>query len=833
MEREGPRRGRLRIYVGYAPGVGKTYAMLAEARRRRDRGTDVVIGSVQPHGREPIDVLAGDLEIVPPRMITEGGAASEEMDVDAVIARDPQLAVVDELAHRNLPGSRNANRWRDVEELLAAGIDVTSTVNVHHLESLREVVERITGAAPVDTVPDSLVRTADQLQLVDMTPQALLRRMANGDVFPPERVDAALARLFREDTLARLRELALLWMADRVDEELNAVPTGPQPTDVPRVRERILVGVSGRGGDDVVVRRAARMAARRGGDLLVVHVIPRSGHSTVADLEAVRMLADRVGGRYEEVVGRDIAESLLEVARAEAVTLVVLGTSERSWLAGILRRSVINEVIKRSGTIDVQVISQGSTMPRVMTTPQVSGLSRNRQVIASAAGASVLIVLTAILAVVASQVAPSTVMLLYLTVVVGVAFGGGLRPAVPAAVASVLLINWYFTPPVHTWKIADREDVVALVVFIVVAVSVSVLVDREARHRAEAQHRRAEAEALARLTARVAAEDDPLPGLVEHLRTTFGLGAVSVLRKAEGGWERDGAAGVDPPGDPDDADQTVELGRGSVLALRGDRLPADALQLLSAFAAQLAIAVRGRALAREAGEAAALAEADALRTAILAAVSHDLRTPLASIKASASSLRDEDVAWSPEESAQFLETIEEEADRLTGLVENLLDMSRLRAGALTLVRGVVGFDEVVPRALASLSGGGRGLVVDVPEALPRIAADAGLLERAIANIVANASTWSPLDRPVQIRGSTVGDRVELRVVDQGSGVRPEDRERMFRPFQRLGDRPSGNGVGLGLAVAKGFIDAMDGDLRVEDTPGGGLTMVIGFQAVAP
>ncbi|MDP9300234.1 MAG: DUF4118 domain-containing protein, partial [Actinomycetota bacterium] len=526
---------------------------------------------------------------------------------------------------------------------------------------------------------------------------------------------------------------------------------------------------------------------------------------------------------------------ILDLARAEGITQVVVGASDRSRVRGLLGGSVVLDVIRGSGPIDVHVISHEPTPQRVRVRGRVAtGLSSDRQLIASVAGAIVLAGLTIAVAALDRQMALSTIMLLYLTVVIGIAFGGGLRPAIPAAVVSALLINWFFTPPVHTWKVANPEDVVALIVFVVVAASVSVLVDREARQRAEAQRRGAEAEALARLTARVAAEGDPLPELVEHARTTFGLDAVSVLRREDGDhdseWIREAAAGTDAPDIPEEAGQVVPLGSDTVLALRGSPLPADRLQLLSAFAGQLGLAVRGRALAQEAAAAAARADADALRTAILAAVSHDLRTPLASIKASVSSLRDDEVAWSPEETALFLGTIEDETDRLTGLVANLLDMSRLQVGALKLVRDVVGFDEVVPKALASLPDGGRGLVVEVPETLPRIDVDPGLLERAIANIVANASALEPPDRPVRIHGSAAAGRVELRVIDRGPGVERQDRERMFRPFQQLGDGTSRDGIGLGLAVAKGFVEAMDGELSVEDTPGGGLTMVLAFRA---
>src|SRR5262245_15862925 len=315
MEQDG--RGRLRIYVGYAPGVGKTYAMLDEARRRVERGTDVVIGVVDVRGRSQIEALARGLETVGP-----GGV---EMDVDAVLARRPQVAVVDDLAHANPLGARNASRWRDVDELLDAGIDVLSTVNIQHLESLRDVIADIVGEAPAETVPDQLVRDADQLELVDMTPQALRRRIAHGNVFPPERMDAALANTFREESLARLRELSLLWMADRVDEEIRAAPRRPRDREPVEARERILVGVSGGPQDEQLVRRAARIAARRGGDLLAVHVIVGSGREDEGDLAAVRAIVEQVGGRFDEIAGRRVPEALLELARARGVTQIVLG----------------------------------------------------------------------------------------------------------------------------------------------------------------------------------------------------------------------------------------------------------------------------------------------------------------------------------------------------------------------------------------------------------------------------------------------------------------------------------------------------------------------------
>jgi two-component system sensor histidine kinase KdpD len=819
-------RGRLRVYVGYAPGVGKTYAALDEARRRRDRGTDVVVAIVHDHGRRVISTLAQGLERVPPR----GGADAQEMDLEAVLKRRPAVAVVDELARPNAIGASHAHRWEDVRSLLDAGIDVISTLGIEHLESMRDVVEEL-GLSPNEgVVPEAVVRDADQLELVDMTPQALLRRVAHGNVFPPEEMDGDLVRRLDEECLTRLRELTLIWMADRVDEDRRSIDRANHPT--PALRERILVGAAGRSGDEEIVRRAARIASRRGGSFLVVHVLADWEDEPARDLGAIRSLTEELGGMYRDVLGHSVAAALLDVARAERVTQMVLGASERSRMGELMRRSVVHDVLRSAGGIDVHIIrSVAPSRPGLVRRRRAPSLSARRQAVAATIGALVLIGLTVALTAIHSRVALSTVMLLYLVIVIGVAFGGGLLPAIAAAAAALALVNWFFTPPVHTWKIGNAEDVVALVVFVLVAVSVSLLVDRESRHRAEAERRRTEAAAMAYVAARVAAEDDPLPGLVEQLGATFSLSGVSVLSHAGDGWVADARAGMEPPLLPEDADQVVELGRGTVLALRGAPLPADALQLLSAFAAQLTVAVRARALAKEVADAEALAEADALRTAILAGVSHDLRTPLASIKASVSSLRDGDVVWSDEATAEFLETIETESDRLTTMVENLLDMSRLQTGSLRLVRSTVGFDEVVPAALANIPEGARDLVVDVPETLPRIEADAGLLERALANIVFNAVVFSPPGHPPRILGSATSGRVELRVIDRGPGVAPAERGRMFEPFQRLGDRARGNGIGLGLAVAKGFVEAMDGEIRVEDTPGGGLTMVVGFGAV--
>jgi two-component system sensor histidine kinase KdpD len=424
-----------------------------------------------------------------------------------------------------------------------------------------------------------------------------------------------------------------------------------------------------------------------------------------------------------------------------------------------------------------------------------------------------------------SQVDLPSALLLYLLLVVVVAVVGGFVPAAAAAVGAFLLANWYFTPPFHRFQIAEQADVLALVVFIAVAAVVSALVDLAARRRVEATRARAEAEALARLGGTLLHGHDPLPELVEQLQVTFGLDSVALLRRDRQGWRIEAVAGHTAPIRPEYATDAVELDTQTMLALSGRRLAGDDRRVLRAFSDQLAVALESRRLSRAAADAALLAEANQLRTALLAAVSHDLRTPLASIKTAVTGLLQDDVTLPPDATAELLATIDEQTDRLDRLVGNLLDMTRLQTGAFSLHKRPIGVDEVVPAALASLTDHGRGVQVDVPETLPRVYADPGLLERAVANVVANALAWSPPARPVQVTAGRHGDRVELRVIDHGPGIPTRDRDRLFLPFQRLGDA-SGSGVGLGLAVAHGFLDAMHGQITPDDTPGGGLTMRI-------
>ncbi|MFF4650414.1 ATP-binding protein [Streptomyces sp. NPDC001380] len=834
-------RGRLRILLGAAPGVGKTYAMLAEAHRRASRGTDVVVGFAEDHGRARTAELLEGLEVVPRRRTEYRGTVLTEMDLDAVLARRPRVALVDELAHTNAPGGRHAKRWQDVEELLAAGIDVVSTVNVQHLESLGDVVEGITGVRQRETVPDEVVRRADQIELVDMAPEALRRRIAHGNVYAPDRVDAALSHYFRPGNLTALRELALLWTADRVDEYLQRYRTEHGIEATWPARERIVVGLTGGPEGATLLRRAARIAARgSGSELLAVHVRRSDGLAgpPPEHLAAQRQLVEDLGGTFHTVAGGDTATALLDFARGVNATQVVLGSSRRGTLQSLLGPGVGATVARESGDIDVHIVTHEHA---ARGRPALPGrlpvkLGRVRAVSGWLLGCGGPLLLTLLLTRVTGDPGLPTALLLFLTLTVGAALAGGVFPAIAAAVLSSLLLNWFFTPPAHTLTVSDPKNLLALLVFVGVGTAVASVVDLAARRAQQAARSRAEAEALGRLAGAVLRGEDSLAALLQRVREDFQVESAALLERTgdRGPWRRTASAGPDPAGRPEDAATEVPVGDRLSLALGGRVLPADDRRLLGAYAAQAVALLERRRLAEQAAGARRLAEGNRIRTALLAAVSHDLRTPLAGIKAAVTSLRSQEVRWSPEDEAELLAGIEDGADRLDHLIGNLLDMSRLRTGTVAPLLREVDLDEVVPVALGGVPV--DAVRLEVGEDLPMVLADAGLLERAVANVVENAVKYSPPGTPVVVRADALrlpdGDRVELRVADRGPGVPDDAKDRIFEPFQRYGDAPRGSGVGLGLAVARGFVEAMGGRLTAEDTPGGGMTMVVALPAAA-
>jgi two-component system sensor histidine kinase KdpD len=842
------KRGRLRIYLGAAPGVGKTYAMLSEGHRRAERGTDVVVGVVETHDRQHTAEMLQGLEVVPRREMTHRGAGFTEMDVDALLARHPSVALVDELAHSNVPGSRNEKRWQDIEELLAAGIDVISTVNIQHLESVNDVVEKITGVPQRERVPDAVVRAADQVDLVDMAPEALRRRLAHGNVYPAAKVDAALGNYFRVGNLTALRELALLWTADKVDEALQAYRAQHDIAGTWETRERVVVAVTGGAEGETLIRRAARIAARSsGGDLLAVHVTLSDGltGASPADLARQRQLVETLGGSYHQIVGDDVAQALLEFARAENATQLVLGASRRSRLGALLSgQGIGSTTIRESGDIDVHLVTH-SQMGKGRGLPRVGGsLTLRRRLEGTALALLLPPILTFVLIHARGPLNLVSDVLLFLLVVVVVSLVGGLVPAMLAAIGGSLLLNYYFAPPLHTLTIREANNALAIGVFIVVAALVSSVVDLAARRTRQAARAKAEAETLGTLAGSILRGETALPAMLERLREALGLSSVTLLERTsaaapDGGpvvrspadeWSVVAVAGPDGCTSPQDADTEVAAGDALMLALRGHPLHAEDQRVAGAFAAQAAVILERHRLSEAAAAAVPIAEGDRMRTALLAAVGHDLRTPLSAAKAAVTSLRSTEVEWSAQDHAELLLGADESLDRLARLVENLLDMSRLQAGALSIVTRRVALDEVVPLALDDLGPEGAAVVVDVPDTLPMLLADPGLLERVVANLVGNAVRFSPPDDPPRVTGSSLGERVELRVIDRGPGIPPGDLDRVFAPFQRLGDTDNTTGVGLGLALSRGLTDAMGGTLAAEETPGGGLTMVVSLPA---
>ncbi|WP_152364058.1 DUF4118 domain-containing protein [Microlunatus speluncae] len=835
-------RGRLRVYLGAAPGVGKTFAMLNEGRRRRDRGTDVVIGLVETHGRERTDAEIGDLEVVPRKLISYRGIEASELDLAGVLRRAPGVALIDELAHTNIEDpddpSGHEKRWQDIETLLDHGIDVITTLNVQHLESLNDVVESITGVRQQETVPDAIVRAADAVELVDMSPQALRRRMAHGNIYPAEKIDTALSRYFREGNLAALRELALLWLADRVDEGLERYREAHGIESTWTTRERIVVAISGGEESTALMRRAARIASRTAGaEWMAVYVSRSDGLKGVSaeQLERLRRKTTEMSGTFHAVVSADTAGGLLAFARGVNASQILVGASRRSRLATALQPGIGEMVIAESGDIDVHVVSHDYARGRSLLHRRRTNLGRRRVITGYLMATIGSVLLTTALYVTPSLHGLPTESMLMMALVVATALVGGLWPAVVGSLISGVALNLFFVPPTMTLTIADPENALALLVFLITGIAVASVVDLAGRRTEEATRARSEANALAVLSHRLLHTGGDQDQLLLQACEVFGMNGASLIR-------HDGATDADRivarcgqgPETLDRADVSIRIDDEVELAMAGRTLEASDRPLLTAYAAHFAVIRERQRAAADSRQRAQLVEGNRTRTALLAAVSHDLRSPLAAIKASISSLRGGTIVWSPEDEAELLATIEESADRLDALVGNLLDMSRLQMGTVTPLLAEIDLGAAVDQAIRPIAGSDRVKAL-ISDDLPLALADAGLLDRVLANIIENALRYTPAEVAIDVTAAPFHDEsgrdwVSLRVVDHGPGVPGEGKETLFAPFQRLGDVPRGDGIGLGLAVARGLTEVMHGELSAEDTPGGGLTMVVDLPA---
>ncbi|WP_148616109.1 DUF4118 domain-containing protein [Nocardioides rubriscoriae] len=825
------RRGRLTVYLGAAPGVGKTYAMLGEARRRAERGTDVVVGYVETHDRRFTAEMVEGLEVVPRREVAHRGSVFTEMDTDAILARHPAVVLVDELAHTNVPGSRHEKRAADVAELLAAGIDVITTVNIQHLESLNDEVERITGVRQRETVPDEVVRTAEQIQLVDMSPEALRRRMAHGNIYRPDRIDASLTSYFRVGNLTALRELALLWLADRVDDALGDYRRAhdiahPWPT-----KERIVVAVTGGAESETLLRRGARLAQRAAGsELLAVHVIASDGLLTAGNPDEDRIaraqqLVASLGGTFHSVAGEDVAAAVVDFATAANATMVVVGVSRHGRLRKLFAGTTGDRIASLAGAVDVHLVTHDQASGSTRRPSLLSPLSRSRQVAGWVAAVVMPVVLTWSLQVFQDTDQLPLAEMLLLAGAVVVALVGGLLPALAAAVVSFFTLNYFFTPPTGRLTVAEPANLLSLFVYVAVAAGVATVVDRASRRAGDAVRARTEAATMSSLSRSVLTGQDTAEAIVERVREVFGQQSVSLLtrRGPAAGWEVVAHAGPRHACSPEEGDTRVKVDDTHVICLRGETLRATDQKVLEAFAVQTSLVLEYRRLREREQRAAALESAEATSTALLRAVSHDLRTPLATMRASVDGLVSGEVDAA--DRVTLVEALDSSTDQLEGLIDNLLDLSRLQSGLVRPELRERSLDEVLPLALAGQPPG--SVVLDVDEPAPVVLTDAGLLERVVANLVSNAVRVSTATDgpPVRVLAHVLPERVEVMVVDRGPGVPAPQRERMFEPFQRLSDTTPG-GLGLGLAVAQGLTEALGGELSAEDTPGGGLTMVL-------
>jgi two-component system sensor histidine kinase KdpD len=853
--REESRLGKLRIFVGAAPGVGKTYEMLQNARARKRDGYDVIVGVVESHGRKETEALLDGLEVIPRRRIDYKGQWLEEMDLDAIIARQPQIVLVDELAHTNAAGSRHPKRYLDVEELLRHGINVYSTINIQHIESLNDVVAQITRVRVRETVPDSVFDRADAVELVDLTPDDLIQRLKEGKVYVPKQAERALEHFFSPANLTALRELALRRTADRVDDQLltqmqaGAIP-GPWAAG-----ERIVVCVSEDPRAAALVRYAKRLADRIHGPWTALYVESRRSLQ-LSEEERDRIadtlrLAASLGGEAITVPGGDrgIAEDVIGYSRSNNVTQIIIGKSSRSRWFEILHGSVVHELVRRSGNISVHVIAgdAGETIPKktVRTAEQAGAFDARSYVIAAGAVALALLVSE----VIQPGFGIENVDLVFLTAVVGIAVRYGLRPSIFASILASLCYNFFFMEPLYTFTIADPTNVAAFFFFIVMATLVSNMAARVRTQAMTAMSRARTTESLyafSRKLAGVGTLDDVLwatayqTALMLKVRVVLLLpedGTIAVkagyppedrldeadVAAAKWAWQNDHAAGRGSDTLPGAKRLFLPMrtGRGAigVVGIDSDKpgplLTPDEGRLLDALIDQGALAIERVRLVEDMEGVKRSIETDRLRSALLTSISHDLKTPLAAVLGSASALRDLAGKLTDAEKADLLATIVNESERLNRFIANLLDMTKLEASAIVPNTAAHDLREIVATALrrAAKILAAHRVELDLADDLPLVEVDAVLFEQVLFNLLDNAAKYAPAGSTIRIRSRRDTDSVGLQIADEGEGIPPGDLEYVFDKFYRVNKQDQVRaGTGLGLAISRGFIEAMHGTI---------------------
>jgi two-component system sensor histidine kinase KdpD len=858
--REG--RGRLKIFLGAAPGVGKTYEMLQTAHAKLREGVDTIVGIVETHGRTDTEMLVSGLEVMPRRPVDYNGHVLEEMDLDAILARRPKLVLVDELAHSNAPGSRHPKRYLDVEELLGAGIDVFTTLNIQHLESLNDVVAKITRIRVRETVPDSIIDRADDVEVVDLTPEDLIQRLNDGKVYVPQQAQRAVRHYFQPGNLTALRELALRRTAQRVDEQMVTYMRAHAIAGPWAAGDRVLVGVSGSSNCAAVVRYARVFADRLHAPWTAIYIetsrTHRLGEAERDRISECQRLAQRLGGEAVTVPAADVTQGLIDYARDNNFTHIVIAKSRRSRWSELWRGSNTHRLIRRAGDINIHVIAEPQREVRaeevLPTGRQVTDRPADGVDLRPYAGS--LAIVAAALAVgegMQHWLAVQSISLAFLSAVLVSAIAYGLWPSLFACLASVLAYNFFFLPPIYTFTIADPENVVALFFFAVVAVVASNLAARVRAQAVAARQRAKTTEDLylfSRKLAGIATLDELLWATAYQIALMLKVRVVLLLPEGESVAVRAGYPPEDlldaadlaaakwcwqnnrPAGrDADTLPGTrrlflpIRTGRGAVGVVGidsdepGPLLTPDQRRLLDALSDQTALAIERINLAEDLDRAKITAETDRLRSALLTSLSHDLRTPLASILGSATSLHTYGARLDEETMKELTGTIREEAERLNRFIANLLDMTRLESGAIEPRLSTVDLAELVGSALERTAKilADHHVEIDIPAELPMLELDPVLAEQVLFNILDNAAKYAPPGSRVRIEARDENGGVRLSVIDEGSGIAPADIERIFDKFYRVQaqDRQRA-GTGLGLAICRGFIEAMGGSITAEN-----------------
>jgi two-component system sensor histidine kinase KdpD len=865
-------RGRLKIFLGAAPGVGKTYEMLQSAHQRQRDGVDVVIGIVETHGRRETEALVSGIEAVPQKVVTDAhGRRRAEMDVDAILTRRPALVLVDELAHTNIAGSRHPKRHLDVEELLSAGIDVYTTLNIQHVASLNDVVAQITRVRVRETVPDAVLDGADDIEIVDLSPEELIQRLREGKVYVPEQAARAIDNFFSKGNLTALRELALRRTAERVDEQLRSHMQAHAIQGPWAAGERVLVCVSDDPNAPALVRYAKRTADRLHAPWTAVHVeTPRTlrlGEAAQNRINEALRLADELGGEAVTIpAGTRIAESLLDHARAGNATHIVIGKSHRSRWFELVNGSVVHELVRSAGAISVHVIAGDTAAPAAPArTGRAARPDFRPRAFLGAVIAPALALLAAWLA--EPWLGQDVVDLIFLVAVVAVAASSGLWPSLLASAIASLVYNFFFLPPVYTLTIAAPTNIASFFFFILVAFIVSNLAARVRAQMLAARHRARTTEALysfSRKIAGVATLDDLLWAGSFQIASMLKTDVVFLLPD-EGGLEVRSAY---PPEDRlDEADIGAAkwafesgrpAGRGSDTLAGARRLflplrtsegtlgvvgltradggaPAhspDERRLLDALLDQISVAIERIQLAKGMNEARISAESERLRSALLTSLSHDLKTPLASITGAATSLREYGSFYEPAAREELVAMIESEARRLGGFVANLLDMARIEAGPIQLNRETVDIRETIATALRRVNAllGARKVTLAIELSTPLVSLDVVLFEQVLVNLLENAALHTPATSSITISTALGADALVLEVADDGLGIPEGEVHRIFEKFRRAGKESDARraGTGLGLAIARGFTEALGGTIEASNRAGGGARFTIRF-----